>query len=782
MNAGEANAPTEPLRDGAVPLESILCTEELSRRRARPPDYQGENRALSALAKALADSPRTILQTLADTILEVFQADSAGLSLLTTHDGGRRFYWPAIAGAWKAHVGGGTPREFGPCGDVLDRNAPLLFKHFERRYSYLLAATPAAVEALLIPFYVHGKAVGTIWAMAHDERRRFDAEDLRQLESLGRFASAAYQVAQLSQTDDSRRAALNLMEDAVQARCTADQLNGELRESAERYRTLFDLGPVAVYSCDASGVIREFNRRAAELWGRVPALGDAAERFCGSFRMIRPDGSVLAHAACPMADVLSGAVPYARDAEVGIERPDGSRIDVVVNIRPLKNARGEITGAINCFYDITQRKEMEQQLRASEERYRTLTEQVKDYAIFRTDVKGHALTWNQGVERILGLSEAEFLGQDIVETIFTPEDIESGVAQHELDTAAAEGTAANDHWMRRRNGERFFANGVTTGLRNDRGELIGFTKVMRDVTDRKQAESLILCQKESLELLLSGEPIEQVLDFLARSMESQSQGGFLTAIHLMEADGYHFGYVAAPSLPASYARMTRGMDARLELGACSSAVVAHQPAIVRDFAQETRWPEFTAEMMALGLRACFTTPILPAPSEPRILGTFALYYREPRGPSPHDQRLVDLVTHTVALAIDRKQAEQALRESEEHSAALAREREQLLESERAARGEAESANRVKDDFLATLSHELRTPLSNVVSWSRVLQKKYADDDEQLRRGLSIIANNAMAQAQIVGDLLDMSRIVSGKVRVLPVRMLDASDPVRYVGQ
>src|SRR6267143_1687968 len=133
--------------EGAVPLESVLCTEELHRRPARPPDHEKENRALVTLARALAESPRTILQVLADTILEVFEADSAGLSLLTTLDGGKRFYWPAIAGVWKPHVGGGTPRDFGPCGDVLDRNRTLLFQHFERRYSYLLPVMPEAEAA-----------------------------------------------------------------------------------------------------------------------------------------------------------------------------------------------------------------------------------------------------------------------------------------------------------------------------------------------------------------------------------------------------------------------------------------------------------------------------------------------------------------------------------------------------------------------------------------------------------------------------------------------------------
>src|SRR5262249_1867530 len=118
-------------------------------------------------------------------------ADSAGLSLLTKDE--KRFYWAAIAGAWGPHIGGGTPRDFGPCGDVLDHNIAMLFTHWERRYPYLSTATPLADEGLLVPFYVNGKAVGTIWAISHNKLRKFDAEDLRLLESMGRFASAAYQ-------------------------------------------------------------------------------------------------------------------------------------------------------------------------------------------------------------------------------------------------------------------------------------------------------------------------------------------------------------------------------------------------------------------------------------------------------------------------------------------------------------------------------------------------------------------------------------------------------------
>ena len=129
---------------------------------------------------------------------------------------------------------------------------------------------------------------------------------------------------------------------------------------SDRYQTLFDLAPVAVYSCDASGVIHDYNSRAAELWGRRPEVGDTDERFCGSFRMYRPDGSFMPHDQCPMGDVLAGRVPGIHDGEVHIERPDGSRVIVIVNIAPLKDELGEIIGAINCFYDVTEQKKAEE--------------------------------------------------------------------------------------------------------------------------------------------------------------------------------------------------------------------------------------------------------------------------------------------------------------------------------------------------------------------------------------------------------------------------------------
>jgi two-component sensor histidine kinase len=121
---------------------------------------------------------------------------------------------------------------------------------------------------------------------------------------------------------------------------------------------LFEQVPFAIYVCNRDGLVVRYNLRAAELWGRVPRLGDPNERFCGSYKMFRPDGTLLPHHECPMADVLHTGVSV-RQQEVHIERPDGSRGIALVDIEPIKDNDGNILGAVNCFQDITERKRSE---------------------------------------------------------------------------------------------------------------------------------------------------------------------------------------------------------------------------------------------------------------------------------------------------------------------------------------------------------------------------------------------------------------------------------------
>ena len=135
-----------------------------------------------------------------------------------------------------------------------------------------------------------------------------------------------------------------------------------LRLSEERFRILFELGPVATYTVDASGRIQEFNRNAVALWGREPRRGDLCEKYCGAYKIYLPDGKLVPHAESPVASVLQNQVPAAVDIEAVLERLDGTRVSVVANVVPLKNVKGEIVGAINCLLDMTFRKNAEEAL------------------------------------------------------------------------------------------------------------------------------------------------------------------------------------------------------------------------------------------------------------------------------------------------------------------------------------------------------------------------------------------------------------------------------------
>jgi signal transduction histidine kinase len=134
-----------------------------------------------------------------------------------------------------------------------------------------------------------------------------------------------------------------------------------LRQSEERFRQLVELMPVAVYVCDAMGRLQSYNKRAVELWGREPAPGGMAQLYCGSLRLYTPDGTFVPHRHSEMAKVLRTGIE-ARDLEVVMERANGSRITVLVNVVPLRNGDGELIGAMNCFQDITERQRAQEAL------------------------------------------------------------------------------------------------------------------------------------------------------------------------------------------------------------------------------------------------------------------------------------------------------------------------------------------------------------------------------------------------------------------------------------
>ncbi len=260
-----------------------------------------------------------------------------------------------------------------------------------------------------------------------------------------------------------------------------------LSESEQRFRRLVELMPVAVYMCDTSGTIQSYNDRAVELWGRAPKLGDPKERYCGSFRLYSADGKYLSHEESPMVHVL-GNESQARNIELVMERPDGSRITVLVNIAPLKSSAGKLIGAMNCFQDITERKEAENKLRQSERELRLSIDTIPAMAwIILPD--GTLDFINQRWREYTGLSLQEALKNSNA-TVY-PEDLPKVLEHWEKDMAA--GRPFEDEMrLRRADGEFRWFLVRTAPLFDEHGKIVRWYGTSTDIEDLKRAEEALL--------------------------------------------------------------------------------------------------------------------------------------------------------------------------------------------------------------------------------------------------------------------------------------------------
>lgn len=347
-----------------------------------------------------------------------------------------------------------------------------------------------------------------------------------------------------------------------------------------------------------------------------------------------------------------------------------------------------------------------------------LIEQVREQALFLVDRDARIASWNPGVQQLLGWPREDWIGQPF-SIAFTPEDVAAGTPQQELKTAAETGWADDDRWMRRRDGSRFFALGVTTRLLDAAGHHVGYLKAMRDLT-------------EWIALRQAGRTlphVENALHVRSAELRALADGVRDYAIFTIDPGGriasWHLG-----------AMLMKGWTAEEAIGLPYAALFppAERAAGVpeREMQVAARAGHYRGEAMRLRKDG--------SSFEAEVVLT-AL--RGPRGELLGYLKLTQDITA-------RKQLEH--------------EREATLRDAQAARAEAERANHTKDDFLATISHELRTPLSAIIGWAHVLERGVLDPDA-VRHGLAAISRNARIQVQLIEDLLDMNRIDSGQLRL-----------------
>ena len=367
----------------------------------------------------------------------------------------------------------------------------------------------------------------------------------------------------------------------------------------------------------------------------------------------------------------------------------------------------------------------DESLRHSEERFRLLVESVKDYAIFLLDPDGRVVTWNAGAELIKGYSASEIIGQHF-SRFYPPE--AGDFPAHELRVAAAEGRFEDEGWRVRKDGSRFWANVVITALYGPDKRLLGFAKVTRDLTERRAHEESLRHSEERFRLLVDG-----VSDY---------------AIFMLDVNG------AVATWNSGAARM-KGYRAEEIIG-------QHFSRFYPEDAVESGWPDH--ELQVAGAEGRFVDEGW------RVRKDGSKFWAHVTITALRDEagRLRGFAKLTRDLT-ERKRTE-ALEAS-------GAERETMLEAERNARMLAQRTAKMKDEFLATLSHELRTPLNAILGWTQLLRSRGATEPSELARAMEIIERNARAQVRLIDDLLDLSRIMSGRFR-LDVQQVSLVDIVR----
>lgn len=336
------------------------------------------------------------------------------------------------------------------------------------------------------------------------------------------------------------------------------------------------------------------------------------------------------------------------------------------------------------------------------ELYRLLVAQSAEYAMFVMDKSGAILSWNEGVRQVLGYRSDEFIGRN-GSIIFTPEDREQAAPEREIETARRYGRAADNRWYLRSDGIRFWAHGVVQAHFDADGKVAAFSKVMRDDSEWKAIDDSRRESEERFRLL-----VERVQDSAIYMLDEH---GCVTSWN--QGATRIKGYIAEEVLGQPFSRFYPP-DA-VERGDPERAIrTAREQGSYSDEGWRVRkgGSRFYAENELVALY--------------RDDGTIRGYAK---------------ITRDIS---DRKS---------------------LLDAEREARAAAESANRTKDEFIAVVSHELRTPLSAVLGWVHLLRKRMPPKQEDLEHGLSVIDRNVRAQAQLIDDLLDVSRIVAGKLRL-----------------
>jgi len=415
------------------------------------------------------------------------------------------------------------------------------------------------------------------------------------------------------------------------------QAEDHLRQTEQRLSDLIARAPVILFALDRSGVLTLSEGKGLDIFGVKP--GELVGQSIFDLYHDSPDLHSNARRA------LAGeSVTFVTEAK---------NQSFEIHLIPVFDKSEKVAGVTGVTYNITDRRKTERELRLVIDTipamsWSTLADGLNEYC---------SKSWME----YTGLKQGDELGYGWLEA-FHPEDREAHFAKWR---AATETGGLFESVARIRGADGIYRWFLTQGapLRDESGKIVRWYGTNVDIDERKRAESLLQGEKQLLEMIATGVPLKQILNALCGIIEEQ-RPGTLASVLLMNSDGVHLNVIAGPKLPNEWIRQMELMPIGPCAGSCGTAAHRRSPVIVSDIASDPLWnvPEHRAAALGHGLRASWSNPVLSWKGD--LLGTFCMYYQEPRAPTSKDLELVELATHLVRVAIERDRAQEALRTSE----------------------------------------------------------------------------------------------------------------------
>jgi PAS domain S-box-containing protein len=566
----------------------------------------------------------------------------------------------------------------------------------------------------------------------------------------------------IQNAEGSLQAPPRVEEEFARANVELEAKSKELARSLSLLQATLESAVDPILVTDSEGRITAYNRRFLELWELTPAamkdIGRGELLLRMSLKLQQPEPFL---SRCD--ELAIAPIPESFDH---LTLYDGRIVEQITKPHTVED---RAVGRVWSFRDVTERRRLE------ENRFRlAAVVESSDDAIVSKTLEGTVITWNGSAERMFGYSAEEMIGRSI--SLVIPNErlheeaeilalLERGQRMEGFETVRV-----------RKDGRRIDVSLTISPIKDADGIVIGISKIARDITVRRRRDEELREETRMLNLLNStGTAIAAELDIqtlLQTVTDSATQlsgaefGAFFYNTTDDQGDAFLL-YTLSGAPRAAFEQLGKPRATAL----FGPTFRGEAPIRIADVKQDPRYGQFAPHHGMppghLPVRSYLAVPVVSLTSE--VIGGLFFGHSEPNVFTERIERVIVGVAAQAATAIDNARLYERVRAASE-------ERKHLLEAERAARSEAERVSLIKDEFLATLSHELRTPLNAIVGWAQILRMQGGVGDDT-NEGLAVIERNARIQAQLIDDLLDMSRIISGKLH-LEIERVDVQDVVK----